>query len=234
MTFGILKTHLENILIESFGKKQKFKQNISFFKKDLEKNKNYTKIHSIYDDLSTPQGLNESDANEFLNEGISLLQKLISKVKLPTLQLEGTKNNYAEIDTLVYLSGKNIDLTHRLQMRKTILERLMSSKTEIKESVKIPISSMVSIGNKTIKTLLEELNENDKIEILELLKEDKTSLETKFSILKENTSKKLQNISEKETDTETKNKIQETINKIQKETFTELNYYRLKKLSESF
>lgn len=234
MTFGILKTHLENILIESFGKKTKFKENISFFKKDLENNKSYTKIHSLYDDLSTPQGLSESDANEFLNEGINLLQKLIPKVKLPSLQLENTKNNYSEIDTLVYLNGKNIDLKQRLQMRKNILERLMSNKTEIRESVKIPISSMVSIGNKTIKTLLEELNENDKIEILELLEEDKTSLKTKFSILKENTSKKLQKISEKETNTETKKKIQETINKIQKETFNELNYYKLKKLSEGF
>jgi hypothetical protein len=39
-----------------------------------------SKLYSLYDQLTTPQGLNESDAKDFLEEGISLIQKLIPSI----------------------------------------------------------------------------------------------------------------------------------------------------------
>jgi hypothetical protein len=57
----------------------------------------------LYEELSTPQGLSERDAVEFVNEGINLIQKLIENISLPNEKF-GNDNNYKVIDNLVYNS----------------------------------------------------------------------------------------------------------------------------------
>jgi hypothetical protein len=42
-----------------------------------------SKAYALYDQLSTPQGLSEQDAKEFLEEGISLLHKILPTIKSP-------------------------------------------------------------------------------------------------------------------------------------------------------
>ena len=67
-----------------------------------------SKAYSLYDQLSTPQGLSESDAKEFLEEGVSLLGKILPSIKLRKTLEESAENKYSDIDTLVYTNKLNL------------------------------------------------------------------------------------------------------------------------------
>ena len=81
MTFGKIKSIIENDLLESYKNEKEFKQSLKEFRQNVLNNKNMSKLYSLYDQLTTPQGLNESDAKDFLEEGISLIQKLVHQLK---------------------------------------------------------------------------------------------------------------------------------------------------------
>ena len=83
MTFGKVKSIIENRLIETYTNEVEFKKSLKEFKHNVLNNKTMSKLYSLYDQLSTPQGLNETDAKDFLEEGVSLIQKLLTNVKLP-------------------------------------------------------------------------------------------------------------------------------------------------------
>ena len=105
MTFGQIKTAIENHLIESYKSEKEFKKSINEFKSNILNNKSISKLYSVYDQLSTNQGLNESDAKDFLEEGLSVINRILPTVKLPKLAKETTNNNYKNIDTLVYTNN---------------------------------------------------------------------------------------------------------------------------------
>jgi hypothetical protein len=52
-------------------------------------------LYSLYDQLSTPQGLSETDAKDFLDEGINLIQKLLPSIKIAkNISSENVSNQY--------------------------------------------------------------------------------------------------------------------------------------------
>jgi len=232
MTFGQIKTITENYLLSSYGNKESFKTALLEFKKDILDNKNISKIYSLYSDLSTPQGMNEKEAQEFLDEGIKLIQSFIKEVKLPKVKLDNELNNYKEIDDLVYIQERFSDLKNTLDNKKKVVSLLMRPKKQINEGLKIPLSSMVNIANKNLKEYINSLDESAKMELSEVLSEDQNILKSKFEDLKKYSVEKLTTIKESETK-ETKEKIEETIRKIEGDDFNSLNYLRLKKLSET-
>jgi hypothetical protein len=189
-----------------------------------------SKIYSLYDQLSTPQGLSESDAKEYLEEGVNLIQKLLESIKLPKTLSESV-NEYSDIDTLVYLN--KINLSERVSAKKTIINILTSEKKTVKESINIPIKSMVNIANQTLRNYIETLSENDKKEFFQIISEDTKTLETKFETLRESTIIKLNVILENEKEFEVKTKISETIDRIKNEKFDQLNFLKLKNLENS-
>jgi hypothetical protein len=75
MTFGEIKSIIENNLLKSYNNKQEFKKSLKEFKQDVLNNKNMSRLYSLYDQLTTPQGLTETEAKDFLEEGINLIQK---------------------------------------------------------------------------------------------------------------------------------------------------------------
>jgi hypothetical protein len=229
MTFGQIKTYVDNQLVESYNDKKNFKKSLLEFREDILKNKNITKLYSLYEELSTPQGLSERDAVEFVNEGISLIQKLNENITLPN-QKFGDSNNYKVIDNLVYNSSS---IKERVESKKELIKVLTQEKTKIKESVNIPISSMVKIANQTIKNFIQTLDETSKKELESIISEDTKSLKIKFNSLKEDAAIKLNSLIEQESDQETKEKISETITKIKNEKFDQVNFFKLKKLVES-
>jgi hypothetical protein len=233
MTFGQIKSIIETQLIESYTDEKEFKLSIKEFKEDVLDNKNISKLYSLYTDLSTPQGLSEQDAYEFIKEGIDLIQKTLYKVNLPKGNIKESKNNYKSIDELVYVDGKRIDLNDRLQNKKEIVKILTQPKTKIKESFNIPLSSMVIIANQSLNNYIETLDESSKKELMEIIKEDTKSLKIKFESLKKDASIKLNDLIEKETDTTIKDKITETVNKIQNEKFDQVSYLKLKQFVET-
>jgi hypothetical protein len=230
MTFGQIKSIIEKNLLESYKNEKDFKKSLKEFKHNVLNNKTMSKLYSLYDQLSTPQGLSESDSKEFLEEGITLIQKLVSGIKTPMV-LETVENKYSDIDSLVYIN--KLDLLERVNSKKNII-KLISSKNEIvKESINIPIKTMVSIANQTLNNYIENLDENSKKEFLQIISEDVQSLETKFETIRENTIVKLNTMLEKEEEFEIKTKLSETIERIKVEKFDQLNFLKLKNLESS-
>lgn len=230
MTFGQVKSIIETSLIESYKNESDFKKSLKEFKHNVLSNKTMSKVYSLYDQLTTPQGLSESDAKDFLDEGINIIQKLLKDIKLPKTISE-SKNEYSDIDTLVYIN--KINLLERVKSKKKIINILTSEKKTLKETINIPIKSMVSIANQTLRGYIENLSENDKKEFLQLISEDTKTLETKFETLRESTIVKLNSILEKEEEFEMKTKISETIERIKNEKFDQLNFLKLKNLESS-
>lgn len=230
MTFGQVKSIIETSLIESYKNESDFKKSLKEFKHNVLSNKTMSKVYSLYDQLTTPQGLSESDAKDFLDEGINIIQKLLKDIKLPKTISE-SKNEYSDIDLLVYIN--KINLLERVISKKKIINILTSEKKTLKETINIPIKSMVSIANQTLRGYIENLSENDKKEFLQLISEDTKTLETKFETLRESTIVKLNSILEKEEESEMKTKISETIERIKNEKFDQLNFLKLKNLESS-
>ena len=230
MTFGQIKSIIEKNLLESYKNEKDFKKSLKEFKHNVLNNKTMSKLYSLYDQLSTPQGLSESDSKEFLEEGITLIQKLVSDIKTPMV-LETVENKYSDIDSLVYTN--KLDLLERVNSKKNII-KLISSKNEIvKESINIPIKTMVSIANQTLNNYIENLDENSKKEFLQIISEDIQSLETKFETIRESAILKLNTMLEKEDEFEIKTKLSETIERIKVEKFDQLNFLKLKNLENS-
>jgi hypothetical protein len=231
MTFGKIKSIIENNLLESYKDEKEFKKSLKEFKQNVLSNKTISKLYSLYDQLSTPQGLNESDAKDFLEEGISLIQQLLPSIKLPRTLSENVQNRYSDIDALVYTNKLN--LLERVNSKKNITSVLTSTNNVVKESINIPLKSMVSIANQTLNKYVENLDESSKKEFLKLISEDSKSLEDKFETIRESAISKLNVILEKEEEFELKTKLSETIDRLKTEKFDQLNFLRLKNLEES-
>jgi hypothetical protein len=231
MTFGKIKSIIENNLLESYKDEKEFKKSLKEFKHNVLNNKTMSKLYSLYDQLSTPQGLNESDAKDFLEEGIHLIQKLLPSIKLPRSLSENVQNRYSDIDALVYTNKLN--LLERVNSKKNITSVLTSTNNVVKESINIPLKSMVSIANQTLNKYVENLDESSKKEFLQLISEDSKSLEDKFETIRESAISKLNVILEKEEEFELKTKLSETIDRLKTEKFDQLNFLKLKNLEES-
>ena len=231
MTFGTIKSLIEKNLLESYKNETEFKKSLREFKHNVLSNKAMSKAYAIYDQLSSPQGLSEQDAKDFIEEGISLLNKILPSIKLPISLSEKTENNYTEIDTLVYSQGVN--LLERVNAKKNILKVITSTKESIKESINIPISSMVAVANQTVNNYILNLDENSKKEFFQIVSEDTKTLETKFETIKESAISKLTALQDSEDSQDIKTKILETIDKVKSEKFDQLNFLKLKNLEES-
>lgn len=230
MTFGQVKSIIEKSLFESYKNEYEFKKSIKEFKHNVLSDKSISKLYSLYDQLSSPQGLTESEAKIYLEEGVSLVQKILSEIKLPKSNYENLQNDYEDIDTLVYTN--NISISERVESRKKILSILCTTKT-INEHVSLPLKSMVNIANQTISSYLNNLDESVKKDLINILSEDVEKLKLKFEIVKEDTVSKLLNLLNQEDDEETKIKLKETIDKVEVEEFSQINYLKLRNLLQS-
>jgi hypothetical protein len=231
MTFGQIKTAIENHLIESYKSEKEFKKSINEFKSNILNNKSISKLYSVYDQLSTNQGLNEGDAKDFLEEGLSVINRILPTVKLPKLAKETTNNNYKNIDTLVYTN--NLNLSERVNAKKEIIQILKSEKESLKESIKLPVSSMVKIANQTLENYITNMDEDSKKVFMNVVKTDSKNLKEDYQNLKESTIDKLKTILTNESEQELKSKIQETIEKIQTQDFNQMNYVKLVSLEKN-
>jgi hypothetical protein len=237
MKFGILKSKIEALLSESYSKKT-FKQELSNFKKYVLENKNISKLYYLYDDLTSNKGMNESIVETYLNESISNYHKVVSEITSTDLTnlknwIGGIKttNQYQHIDEL--FSDNILTIESRINSKKTISESLKKKPTVQKEFAKVPISSMVSIANRTITDYLNNLNESDKKELFNLLSQDDITLSEDYEPLKKSVITKLTSLKRENTDYETGKRINETISKIESEKYDKLSYFKLKGLNEN-
>ena len=91
---------------------------------------------------------------------------------------------------------------------------------------------MVNIANKTVGNFISSLSESERKELGSLLNESKEVLQEKYNNQKEIVLNKLIDKKKAEVDSETINTIDQVIEKIQKESFSEIGYFKLKNLSE--
>jgi hypothetical protein len=237
MKFGILKSKIENVLVESY-KNGTFKEELKNFDKFVLKNKNVSKLFYLYDDLSSNKGLNESIVDEYINESIKLFENTINKINptelnklLVWVKNSKTDNKYETIDSL--FSTGVLTIENRIKSKKLISESLSQFPVKEKEVVNVPFSSMISMANKTISKHLDGLNESEKREFNQLLSVNDTELEPKYSTIKESVVSKLTSIRRENTDYQTGKRINETITKLETEKYDKLNYYKLKSLYEN-
>ena len=137
MKFGILKSKIENKLVESY-KNNTIKKEMPKFNQLVLKNKNISKLFYLYDELSVNKGLNESIANEYINQSITVYENSINKISKNDVKsindwIEGTEynNEYDVIDDL--FSTGITKLEEKIKSKKTILETITKLPKQEKE-----------------------------------------------------------------------------------------------------
>jgi hypothetical protein len=237
MKFGLLKSQVENKLLEGY-KTNNLKNELKTFNELVLENKKLSSLFFIYDELSTKKGMSNKDkANEYINECIKIYENNINKVTQKELSKIRTwvngvdcKNNYDVIDNL--LSSDILKIESKIDSRKTIVETLLRNEDFNKEEINLPLKSLVNVANSTINKYIEKLDEDTKKELKSLLSKDESTLETDYITIKEEVLTKLNSLKDK-SDLETQNRIDESITKIKNERFDKLNLFRLKSLNES-
>ena len=240
MKIGVLKSRVEKLLSESYGKGT-FKEEIKNFNRNVLSNKNISKLFFLYDELSTNKGYDQKLAEDFVFESITMFENIINKTDKRDLEKlkkwvisVNSHNQYTDIDNLFYNSGDVLHLENKVRSKKVIVEGLKKTQVnENKETILLPLSSMVKVANKSIEDFISNLNESEKKELNLLLKEDELVLVEQFQNLKDEAVVKLVVVLEGESDESVKNTINETIDNIKSKKFDRLEYFKLKNLVEN-
>ena len=235
--FGILKTKIETLLLESYSNNT-FKNEIKTFNKLVLGNKNISKLFYLYDELNSNKGLSESIAKEFVFESITLYENLINKVQNKDIKLimdwvSKTKanNQYEHIDNLLGRSDDVLNLENKIKNKKIIVENLQKEPyCENNTNINIPINSMLSIANKTYSEYINNLTESEQKEVIGLLRMDESTLERTFNELRDDAIVKLTLLTVNEGDESVRNTINETIDNIKIKTPDRLELVKLRSL----
>jgi hypothetical protein len=226
MRFGIIKSKIEKVLLESYSKNT-FKEEIKKFNSLVLENKNISKLFYLYDDLSSNKGLTENVAKDYINESIKIYENTLNKIK---------ESDFIKINEWVNNVKTNIsilNLESNIKSKNIIVEGLTKSEEKPKEVLNIPIKSMINIANKTFANYVGSLNESEQKELKSLLQESDDSLSLKYDLIKESVIEKLNGIKSSENDESVSSKIDETIEKVNSEKYNKINYVRLKSLKEN-
>lgn len=235
--FGIIKSKIEDVLLESY-KNDTFKEEFKKFKKLVLENKKIRKLFYLYDDLSSNKGLAESIVDDYVNECITIYENTVNKIQdsdITPLKLwvKNSKvvNQYNNIDNL--FSRDILTIESRITSKKLISETIKKLPTKKTDTVQIPLTSMVNIANKTISNFIESLSESDKKELTKFLSEDDVTLNQKFDNVKESVVNKLTEMKNNNKDKSTQIRIDETLDKVISEKYDKLTYFKLKSLNEN-
>ena len=238
--FGEIKSKVEQISVDLFGKKD-FTKFTRGLKSNILENKDLTEIFYIYDDLSSKKGLSKDIASDYVNESIEYCQILIENNRTSLNKLTKwvsqynveSPNNYKNIDTIVY--GNSIrDLETVLESKKNIISTIISEETkkQIKESVNLPLSTMVKVAEENLKGEMSNLTESEKNELVSISSLSKEELETEFNSLKESVISNLKGSLNESKEDEIKTMIGQTITKISDSKCTHYDLYKLRKLNQ--
>jgi hypothetical protein len=237
-TFGKIKTMLEEASVVSY-KKNEFSKYMTVFKNMVLENKDICELYYIYDDLSTNKGLDRDIADDYINENVEYSKVLISENQKSINVLskwlenivESTSNNYSNIDTLIYNDSiKNLEkvLESKKQIKNVLIKE--SVKIENKETINMPLQTMVKMYESTLKNNV-VLNENEIKEISELKSLSKDDIEKEISELKESVISKLKVTLNESKDGDLNSTINDTISKISNTEVDHYNLYKLRKLN---
>lgn len=239
--FGEIKSKIENTLVENYGKKE-FKSFFKGFKTQILSNKNLSEAYFLYDSLSSKKGFSKEMADEYLNSSVEKLKEIFQKEDKNLVKLnewinkvskEKVENDYADIDTVVYMNNsvKNLEKLVESSLR---IKKLISDKSEVKETktINLPLSSMIKVGTNIFNNRFSDITESEKKELNNLLSMDKKTLEAQINESKKNVIEKLKSTLNESEDKELHNKIYNTIEKINDSEISFLTLYRIKELEK--
>lgn len=234
MEFGLIKSKIEKRLSSSYLN-ESLKNDLFIFNELVLKNKDVSKLFSLYSDLAENRGYDNSFAAEFIKESVDRIKNIKPTKKSITeinmwLSTTKTNNEYKDIDNLV--SENNISIEDKLNSKNRILECLKSKNITSTEIKKLPISEIVDIANNTIKSYLKTLNESDRNKVERILKEDDSKLSLRYDIIKEDVIDKLNSLKET-SEEDVVGRINETLDKLNSENYSKVNYIKLKELNSS-
>jgi hypothetical protein len=235
--FGILKTKIETLLLESYSNNT-FKNEIKTFNKLVLSNKNISKLFYLYDELNSNKGLSESIAKEFVFESITLYENIINRVQDKDIKyIMGwvskikVGNQYEHIDNLLGRSNDVLNLENKIKNKKIVVENLQKEPyCNNNTNINIPINSMLSIANKSYSEYISNLTESEQKEVIGLLKMDESTLERTFNELRDDTIVKLALLTVNESDESVRTTINETIDNIKIKTPDRLELVKLRSL----
>ena len=240
-SFGVLKTKIEKLLEKSYGKPE-FKDNLKGFKKHILKNKNLSEAYFLYDELSSNKGLSESIVDDYISESFDHLKNIIDSNKKKIEELsewindllkEDVGNNYEDIDKQIYTKNVVKNLESLLESKQRIRKSLVNKKLhEHTSPFNLPLSSMVSIANKTLSKGFETLSEEEKKELNFYTSLKGKNLIEEIEKTKEVVLNKLKTNLNESSDSDLSDKIQKTIDKINESEKTLTSLYKLKQLEK--
>jgi succinate dehydrogenase flavin-adding protein (antitoxin of CptAB toxin-antitoxin module) len=235
MRFGVIKTLVENKLIESF-KEDSLKSDMRLFNRKLLKNKDFCKMMSIYDNLNENKGLDKETSKYLIDDlsdefnKIKLSENIINFVKSWTKGVV-VENKYGIIDDLLY--GNLIKPEKKSLAKKAIVESLSKPKTIVEgKKPNVPISSLLKIANSTAEKYLNTLNESEKNSVKEILTSNDENLKTKFTELKETAIQKIDTIIS-ESDEELTKVLMETKERLSNVKPSKKEYIKLLNLTQN-
>ena len=241
-TFGELKSKIEKTFVNLYGKKE-FKFFSNQFKTIVLENKDISELYYIYNDLTENKGLSNDLVNDYINESIEYGQILIENNSKELNKInswinaiglhENIQNSYINIDSLVY--DKSIKNLENILESKKEISKILTTTKEIKKndnSINLPLKTMVKVANTKLNENMLNLSEEEKKELKEIVKLDKTELKNKIVDLKKLIMDDLNTKLNESVDNDLKSTIQKTIQKMDDSTIDFYNYYKLKNLQE--
>jgi hypothetical protein len=226
MKFGQILSKIEELMVNSYvNETTKFE--LKNFKKLVLENKNASTMFYIYTELSKKKGYDKTLAESYINESLRQVEKIISKLNTQKIEYwvkdVVSENNYKDVDNLIYNTPDKIMET--VESRQTLVN-LLSESTNVKNTIKLPMETLMNIANKSISSYIENLDEDSKRDLTKVLMTEDVELSKEFEELKTKTINSLSGLNESMDDITTK-KLQETINQIKGEEFSKINYVRL-------
>lgn len=238
-TFGQIKSNIESLLSESYGKPS-FKTHMKSFKKNILENKKLAEAYYLYDELSKKKGMSKDILDDYVNESFDTLKSILksqeSKLKEINMWVnenltEKVNNFYSDIDIVIYnTSVKNLEkvLESKNKIKKTLSESV-NVKT-INETINIPLSTMLKISTNTFNRQYNNISEEDKNELKQLLSFSKKQLIEEIEKSKSVVLEKLTIKLNESTDSELTEKVSQTINKINESEISLISLYKLRQL----
>jgi len=239
--FGQIKSNIESLMTESYGKSS-FKNHMKSFKKNILENKRIAEAYFLYDELSKNKGLSKDIVDDYVNESIETIKNIVSsnteKIKEINMWVSEnvktqSENNYKDIDSVVYDSSvKNLEqvLESKNRIKNTISKQEVTK--TVSESVNIPLSSMLKIATNTFNREFGNISEEEKQELKTLLSLDKKSLTEEIEKSKLVVIEKLNTKLNESTDDELTEKVEKTIDKINESEVSLVSLYKLRQLEQ--
>ena len=238
-TFGTIKTKIEKASIGLYGKPE-FKTYMSQLKTMVLENKDLSELYYIYDDLSKKKELSNDIATDYINESIEYSQILIENNERSLKNVDEwissivkkSVNNYKDIDVTIYnKSIKNLETV--LESKKRIINTIISEdKVKIKESINLPLNTMLRVANDRLNKELSNISESERKELIGLSSLSDKAIKLEIDTLKENVISNLKTSLNESKEKDLKDTIENTIKKISESKYDKYNLYQLRKLNQ--